>query len=95
MAHGDYACCACCDDKCHYDSNAESKGTLCTSCAVGLSKRLGVEVTTPGKLLEVLKTWPDSDNELLREALKANGFSKCCYWNEIDDAFSNRFPDEP
>jgi len=54
-----------------------------------------VEVTTPGKLLEVLKTWPDSDNEILREALKANGFSKCCYWNEIDDAFSNRFPDEP
>ena len=66
MAHGDYACCACCDDKCHYDSNAESKDTLCTSCAVGLSKRLGVEVTTPGKLLEVLKTWPDSDNEILR-----------------------------
>ena len=94
MAHGDYACCACCDGKCHYDSNADSKDTLCTSCAVGLSERLGIDVKTPGDLLDVLKTWPDSDNASLLEALKANGFSRCCYWNAIDDAFSNRFPEE-
>ena len=31
---------------------------------------------------------------MLLEALKANGFSRCCYWNAIDDAFSNRFPEE-
>jgi hypothetical protein len=95
MAHGDYACCACCDDKCYYDSSAEPKDTLCTSCAVGLSRRLGTEVTTPAKLLEILRTWPDADDDQLLEALKANGFSKCCYWNDIDDAFTNRFPAEP
>jgi len=95
MAHADYACCACCDDKCYYDLSADSKGTLCPSCAVGLSMRLGVSVTTPAKLLDILKTWPDADNDQLLEALKANGFSMCCYWNVIDDAFSNRFPEKP
>lgn len=95
MAHADYACCACCDSKEYYYSEAESKDTLCASCAAGLTVRLGIEVSSPSKLLEILKTWPDADNDILFEALKANGFSKCCYWNAIDDAFSNRFPAEP
>ena len=40
MAHGDYNCCAICDDKLYYGGlNAETKEEICSSCHAALAKR--------------------------------------------------------
>lgn len=81
MAHADYHCCAICDNKLFYSSNASSKETLCLPCGVEMVK-LGHPVKSVDELKEWVKKTPAEEVE--RVLLLLN-FKECVYTGEIDE----------
>ena len=77
MAHGDYKCCAICDDKQEYVGfNDSFKDDICPLCrektGIATVKQLLEEINAPSK--EDLPKW-----------LEKIGFSECYYQNEVDE----------
>lgn len=88
MAHGDYNCCAVCDSKQEYSSDAETKGMICSFCVAELAVR-GVIVHGVGELIK----WIESgDAEFVKTTLQAANFRICFYGCDVDAAYLKRFP---
>jgi hypothetical protein len=85
MAHGDYECCAVCDDKLSYDSEAAPKDVLCSGCAVDLAQR-GVFVHDVAELAVWMKA---AAPVTVVSALGASHFRKCAYTNDIDKLYDD------
>ena len=85
MAHADYECCAVCDTKINYNSDARAKEHICTDCLKTLHAN-GVMVYDGAELLEWMQ---NDDNVPGRKAqiLKSAGFYECFYTNDVDDAY--------
>jgi len=91
VAHGDYACCACCDVKMYYDACSEEvKTKLCGSCAASLSIAAGTPVTSGADVV----AWVQRDRESAMAALHANGYHVCFYSNAVDGAVKAAFTKE-
>lgn len=86
MAHGDYECCACCDERGHYDDDAAAKDWLCASCACELARR-GVYVHNADEFLEWVKT---AEVARMCQVLIELGFRQCYYGNKIDRTVTAR-----
>ena len=90
MAHADYDCCAVCDSKIDYNTNADSKAIICEDCIKQL------------KLNNIICDSVKDFNQWLLEVeigkgkkiLKDIGFSICCYGNETDRIYKKRFLEE-
>jgi hypothetical protein len=83
MAHGDYECCAVCDAKMYYDTEARSKETICSGCVASLAKR-GVIVGNVRELIDWMKR---EQPARVVSVLKAVGLQECYYDNEVDRLF--------
>jgi hypothetical protein len=82
MAHGDYDCCAVCDNKMAYNSGvATTKEQVRASCAVDLA-RLGVFVKSGAELLAWMDEAPVAE---VLVKLQAAGYGRCFYANPVDD----------
>lgn len=88
MAHGDYNCCAICDDKMFYAGwEAETKEEICENCLEELEK-LNLNI----KNIEDLKRYiKETDYNPLKETLIKLGYHFCYYANEIDSSVTLRF----
>lgn len=79
MAHADYECCARCDSKMAYNSDAEAKAYVCPDCALDLLELTGQRITDGETLAAfVLASTP--------EAVASLGISPCYYGNPVDFA---------
>lgn len=80
MAHGDYHCCAICDSKMSYSSDAETKEHLCSGCVADMAQN-GAILHNVEELLE----WMQKESkETVISVLSRVGFSKCFYPNRVD-----------
>ena len=87
MAHGDYDCCAICDNKQSYNGyDAATKEEICSDCLVAL-RELDVNVLTVKELLDWLKT---EKSAILKDNLARLGFGYCYYENPIDSEVKRR-----
>lgn len=82
MAHADYDCCALCDSKLNYNSDAETKKTICGSCVANLARK-GVIAGTVDELLAWMRATPPATviatlSDLIRV---------CYYTNDVDAAW--------
>lgn len=78
MAHGDYKCCAVCDNKQEYVGlNDEFKDDICVSC------RIDTGISTVGELLKKIESF--TNKRKLKAWLKEIGMSECYYQNSVDD----------
>ena len=82
MAHADYDCCACCDRKMAYNSDAKTKEDLCAACAVDLAQE-GVFCRNAQAFLAFVQS--PGRNQVQR-VLRAVGFQPCLYPNAVDDS---------
>ena len=90
MAHADYDCCAICDEKLHYNHDADAKGEICSACAVEFYRETGEKVVEPMQLREwIINTETDTVSTVL---LKLS-FRQCYYANEIDDVVTAKCGD--
>ena len=81
MAHGDYNCCAVCDDKLEYNPyDAKTKEYICFCCQVGL-KENGVIVKSKKELIDWIKHTPA---KIVVGLLKTVGYNRCYYENDVD-----------
>lgn len=79
MAHADYECCARCDSKMTYSSDAEAKTYVCAGCALDLMQLTGKRITDGESLAKfVLASTP--------EVVESLGISPCFYGNAVDFA---------
>lgn len=84
MAHADYDCCAICDSKQPYSSDADTKSEICADCL----KMLRDEGIAPLPLdPEELIAWMQREPVRAMAVLTEIGFRPCCYPNPVDDAF--------
>jgi hypothetical protein len=83
--HGDYDCCAICDDKMSYRGDgATTKAELCPDCLGNLRELTGgKEFPNQLALVKWILTAPV-------EQLRLLWVSRCYYPNIIDDAFADR-----
>lgn len=88
MAHGNYNCCAICDDKMGYAGwEAETKEEICEECLKNI-KKLNLNIEN----IEDLKTFiRETDYKTLKETLINLGYCFCYYGNEIDELVAIRF----
>lgn len=84
MAHGDYDCCAICDSKLSYSSDAATKEVICGPCVADLATH-GVIAGTPDALIAWVKS---ADPAWVRATMTAVGYSPCYYGNAVDDALA-------
>lgn len=78
MAHGDYKCCAICDNKQEYvGMNKEFKDDICESC------RESNGIATVKQLLEKINFF--TDKEELEKWIKEIHLCECYYQNDVDD----------
>jgi hypothetical protein len=83
MAHADYECCAVCDSKVYYSTDAETKGVLCSECVANMARH-GVIVGSVNELIE----WMNSEAPgTVFSILQSVGFQKCYYCNAVDSLF--------
>lgn len=83
MAHADYDCCALCDCKMAYNSDAGTKDFVCAECAVVFYAETGVKVTTGEQLVKWIE---DASVDVVRDLLTPGLYSRCLYPNAVDDA---------
>lgn len=88
MAHGDYNCCAICDDKMDYVGwGAETKEEICECCLKNIEE-LNLNIKNIDDLKEYIKS---EDYKKLEQNFIKLGFHFCYYENEIDDLAFKRF----
>ena len=81
MAHADYECCAVCDSKMAYASNASPKTEICSCCVAELAVR---EVIVHN--VAELERWIiNTGGEKVKEVLEGVNFRFCIYGSWIDD----------
>lgn len=88
MAHGDYDCCAVCDNKQSFSYDPETKSEICSSCVAGLARQ-GVILGSVSELMD----WIRQGSEDVRAALEKVGFLRCYYLNDVDALVQEKFPD--
>jgi len=92
MAHGDYNCCAVCDNKLDYNAyDARTKEEICPSCLKEL-RDLGLNILDVTELINWLKTADEKD---IQRFTKKTSYSKCFYGNEIDELIEQRAKNSP
>jgi len=86
MAHGDYHCCAICDNKQEYGGlDSSTKEKICPSCLVDL-RDAGLSILT----VQELKDWiVNTPKDTVIEKMKQVGFRFCYYQNDIDDSIES------
>ena len=98
MAHGNYECCACCDEHIAFSADASAKAMLCARCACELARR-GVFVHDADEFLAWVKT---EEVGRLCQVLIEVDYLQCYYGNDVDDTvtarlanphFGTRFPE--
>lgn len=87
MAHADYECCAVCDGRMSYSSNAEGKQLVCPRCALEIMKLSGQEVTTSEEFIAWVN---DYQKRHVLPMLRKLGFRKCYYGNDVDEAVAKK-----
>lgn len=86
MAHADYDCCAICDSKLSYSTDALTKEGICPSCLKDLRSQ-GLNILDVGELTEWINS---NDKDTVSKILQAVGFRFCYYYNAIDDLVEKR-----
>ena len=88
MAHGDYDCCAICDDKMYYAGfAATTKEEICDKCLKNL-KDLNLNINNT----EEFKKYINNGNYLeVKENLIKLGYEFCLYYNDLDKDVFYRF----
>lgn len=81
MAHGDYNCCAICDNKQEYNAfDSKTKEEICTDCLKALRAE-GLNILD----VEELKNWIKTEQpDKVKIILIKVGYHKCFYDNEVD-----------
>lgn len=88
MAHGDYNCCAICDNKMGYAGwEAETKEEICENCLEELEK-LNLNIKNIENLKKFIK---ETDYKTLEETLINLGYHFCYYGNDIDELVTLQF----
>lgn len=84
MAHGNYECCAVCDNGICFNENAEAKESICADCAAEFGIQHGLRITSQFALLDWMST--EVPEKVLKILEKLN-FSICSYSNPVDALF--------
>lgn len=85
MAHADYQCCTCCDEKMEYGS-FPSKTGFCPACVAGLAVA-GFVCRDVGRFNDICAT---ADLDKLLPVLKQLGYRRCYYIGMSDEALEIR-----
>ena len=87
MSHGDYNCCAVCDNKLDFNaSDPRTKEEICTDCLHKL-RDTGLNILDVAELIKWIET---AEIDVLLDTLKKIGFTFCAYSNPADDAVLKR-----
>jgi len=86
MAHADYDCCAVCDSKMGFNSDAMPKERICSNCVANLAEN-GVIVHGVDELIVWIE---NEEREKLFSILAKVGYSPCIYGSDTDDAVEAR-----
>lgn len=80
MAHGNHHCCAICDRKMAYSQNAKAKKSICSKCAIKLTK-----LDVPADSVSAFKEWArGASNLIFIGTLFAVKYKPCGYPNDFD-----------
>lgn len=91
MAYGDYHCCAVCEGKMAYITDAGTKGRMCLDCAIDLSFEVSPTKVT-SELVQCMECDAVQSVKVVRSGF---GFRTCYYSNDVARAYreiSKRLP---